>query len=333
MTTVPERSQRSERDPYLPFRRTLLPPERIRELSRRRPARVVRDTLLCWAIIVAAWAAAAWIDAWWAIALAIVVVGNRYYSLFIIGHDGLHRRLFDSARANDLFADIFTLAPIGAITRINNRNHLKHHRYLATEADPDRHKHGCFNKATRPALFSYLVSLTSVVRSVRHVFFSRGDTAAEETEPRPRYRLRDLALLLAVQAVLLVTLTLLFGWWGYLLLWWIPVFLLAFLADNFRTFVEHSQPRGDAAADQHRLVTNEPPWIEAQLFAPMNMHYHAAHHLWPSIPYYNLPAANAELRKSPDADQLTWRGSYLGYLWTYFRALPLEECRPAPVRA
>ena len=318
-------------DPYLEMRRRLLAPERIRALSKQRPARVVADTLVCWAIIVAAWLTAWWLGTWWAVAAAIVVVGNRYYALFIIGHDGLHRRLFPTQRANDLFADVFVLAPIGAVTRINNRNHLKHHRHLATEDDPDRFKHGCFNKSTKLALVSYIVALSSVIRSLRNVFF-KGSDRPTDPEPRPGYRPRDLAILAAVQAALLVSLTFLFGWWGYPLLWLVPVFLFAFLADNLRTFLEHSFISSDAEADRHRLVTNEPNWVERQLLGPMNMHFHAAHHLWPSIPYYNLPQANAELKAAPGAEALTWRRSYFGYLWSYFRALPLEECRPAATR-
>jgi fatty acid desaturase len=318
-------------DPYLPYRRTLLPAQRVRELSRRRPARAIRDTAICWAIIVGAWAGAASIGTWWAIAIAGVLVGNRFYALFIIGHDGMHRRLFEKGTINDLFADAFVYAPIGAINRINSRNHLLHHQYLATEDDPDRHKHTCFNKATVPLLASYLTAVSSVVRSLGHVFFPHSSASGRATRaPRPSYRLRDIALLVGWQLVLFGVLTWLLGWWAYLALWWAPVFVFMFLADNLRTFVEHSQPEADQSADSHRLVTNVPGWLERQLLAPMNMNYHAAHHLWPSIPYYNLPVADAEMRRAPGADAISWRGSYLGYVWRYSRVLPLAECRENP---
>ena len=320
---------------YLELRRSLLAPGRVRELSRRRPARVVRDTAMTWAIILAAFALAAVVHTWWAELVAVVVVGNRYYSLWIIAHDGLHRRLFDTQATNDLFCDLFALAPIGAITRINNRNHLRHHQYLGSEEDPDRHKHGCFNKATRPALIGYLTAVSSAALSVGHVFSSgaRRADAPPPGETRPSYRVRDLAMLVAWQAVLFASLWLLFGWWAYLLMWWLPVFVFVFLADNLRTFVEHSQPEADSAADDRRLVTNNPGWLERQLLSPMNMNYHAAHHLWPSIPYYNLPQADAEMRQSPLAGAITWRGSYLRYLGHYFRLLPLADCQRAPAHA
>ncbi len=67
--------------------------------------------------------------------------------------------------------------------------------------------------------------------------------------------------------------------------------------------------------------------IERMFVAPMNMNYHAAHHLWPSIPYYNLPIADHEMRCSPAAPELQWRNSYFGYLLTYWHALPIESCK------
>jgi fatty acid desaturase len=63
------------------------------------------------------------------------------------------------------------------------------------------------------------------------------------------------------------------------------------------------------------------------LLAPMNMNYHAAHHLWPSIPYYNLPVADREIRYRPEAAGLEWRGSYFAYLLRYWLRLPLAECQ------
>ena len=68
--------------------------------------------------------------------------------------------------------------------------------------------------------------------------------------------------------------------------------------------------------------------------SPMNMNYHIGHHLWPSIPYYNLPIADRELRAIPaqKREGLNWRGTYAGYMWSYYVALPIEECRHSRLR-
>lgn len=295
----------------------------------------MQDAAIAWIWIFAAWSAAAYLGTWWAIAAAIPVIGNRFYSLYILGHDGLHRRLFDDFAMNDLVCDLLILAPIGSITRINNRNHLLHHQNLANESDPDRHKHGCFNKVTRLELAGYLTAVTSALRSVRNVLapLPGESDAADDRENGVTYRARDLAILFGAQLVLCATLSLLFGLWGYLPLWWVPVFLFTFLPDNLRSFVEHSHPESDERADEHRLITHLPNPVERALLAPMNMNYHTAHHLWPSIPYYNLPAADAELRSSVSSGTLLWRRSYLGYLWSYTARQPIEECRKRTMSA
>lgn len=119
------------------------------------------------------------------------------------------------------------------------------------------------------------------------------------------------------------------GWWAYPALWAMPVYLFTYLPNLVRSFVEHSHPEHDDVADDHRLVTFLSNPVERMFFSPMNMNYHIAHHLWPSIPYYNLPIADAELRSKPEAlrEGLNWRKTYFGYLWQYYVALPLTECR------
>jgi fatty acid desaturase len=316
---------------YDRYRKVLLTPEEVKVYSRLTWWPPVRDTAFAWLGIVLAWMLVARSSSPWAFAIALPVIGSRYYALFIIGHDGLHRRLFRSRRANDLFNDLFIMAPIGAITRVNNANHIQHHEQLATESDPDRHKYACLTKPTLFALLAYVSGANSIFKSIRNVFFGgatrSGSIADARTDDRQRYTLRDLTILLGAQGLLIGGLTWAFGWWAFPLLWLVPVYVFMFLMDNFRTFAEHSHPESDAKADEHRLITYLANPIELMFFAPMNMNYHAVHHLWPSIPYYQLPAADRAIRGKPEAAGLEWRRSYLAFLLRYAMALPLEDCR------
>jgi fatty acid desaturase len=328
MTTPSRPTERAaSRDPYQPYRSTLLTPAQTKELSELRPGIAVRDLSLAWLTVFAAWALAAVYTTWWTVALAMVVVGTRFYALFVIGHDGLHRRLFSDRTRNDLVCDLFILAPIGAITHINNRNHLAHHRYLATEMDPDRHKHACFNKTDLTEVLAYMSGITSVLKSARNVFLREGPAKPAGEVAREGYGARDLVILAGVQITLITGLTWAFGWWGWPVMWLVPVYFFTYLGDSIRSFAEHSHPEADDLADEHRLITYVSSPVERMFFAPMNMNFHAAHHLWVSIPYYNLPKADALMRAHPLARDLEWRRSYVGYLIRYALALPLEECR------
>lgn len=316
------------RQTYLPYRTTLLSRPDLARLHQPRPARMVLDTLVNWIVIVAAWSAVAWWPAWWTVALAMPVVGTRFYALLIIGHDGLHRRLFDSTRVNDLWNDLFVLGPIGTITRLNRVNHIRHHHELAAPSDPDRYKYAA---AERPSRSEYLFALTGfsfIPRAVRNVFFpSRpAEPAAEEPAPQ-RYRLRDLLIIAAWQLALIGGLSLAIGWWAYPLLFLVPIYAFAFVMDMVRVFCEHSAMTDDSSADRTmRLVSFRSNWVERQFFAPHHMNHHIPHHLWPGIPYYNLPEADALIRRSPRLDEtLVWRESYLRHLVAYWRWLGLAD--------
>jgi fatty acid desaturase len=78
----------------------------------------------------------------------------------------------------------------------------------------------------------------------------------------------------------------------------------------------------EEADERKRMITYTSTWLERQFFAPHNMNFHTAHHLWPSIPYYNLPEADRLIRArieqgGPD-DNLVWRRSYVRYILSYW---------------
>ena len=318
------------RSPYLPYRHALLSAAQIKQLSTPKPWRAIVDAAICWAWILAAMGLVAYHTTWLTVLLAIPVIGNRYYALFIIGHDGLHRRLFPTIKRNDFWNDLLIMAPIGAITRLNNRNHLAHHHHFTTEKDPDRHKHACFNKADRPEFLEFLSGVASFWKSAIAVLLTwqggknRNALARSASDS---HTLRDFVILASWFAILAGGLTWLIAWWAYPVLWLLPVYAFMVLGDNFRSFAEHSHPERDQAADRHRLITYTSNPFERMLVAPMNMNFHTAHHLWPSIPYYNLPTADRLIRQHPAAAELEWRGSYFAYLRTYWSALPIAECK------
>src|SRR6185369_4759345 len=131
---------------------------------------------------------------------------------------------------NDSFADLFVFGPVGAITRLNNRNHLRHHRHLSTSDDPDLHQFTCTNKYQVYLLLAYLSGTSSLYRSFRNVFLRPTDAqnvVAEET--RERYTVRDVALIVIWQIALIGGLTYFVAWWAYPVLWLVPLYLFAFL--------------------------------------------------------------------------------------------------------
>jgi len=249
------------------------------------------------------------------------VIGSRFYALYIIGHDGLHRRLFGTVSRNDLWNDVFILGAIGAITRLNRHNHIEHHQLMGSLQDPDRYKYLRSQIRSAYRLLLDLTALPLILRATSNVFRKRGQVTPQ-VSGSGGYRMRDIAILAGWQAGLFLSLSLAIGWWAYPLLWLLPVYMFTFAADLFRVFCEHSTVEDAACvSDSRRLITFRSNWFERQFVAPMNMNFHAVHHLWPSIPYYHLARADALVRSRSASSELLWRGSYFGYLRSYLRGL------------
>ena len=275
----------------------------------------------CWALILLS----VWLFAversWLTFALAFLVVSSRQQALLNVEHDCIHNHFVPGRRWNERVGIVMAASPCGSPFYASRARHLAHHRLLASAEDPDARLHTSDDKRTAGGVLRYF-ALGLVGGYAATVMFEPEAVAVE-----PSLRRRDRRNVLLAQAVLVVVFTLLFGWWAYPLLWLVPVYVFTYLADNFRAWVEHSHPEEDAAADRHRLITFLSSPVERMLFAPMNMNYHAVHHLWPSIPYYHLPAADREIRTQAQTLGLEWRGSYLSYLVRYWLALPIASCR------
>ena len=296
-----------------PYRDILSHGERT-QLSQPRPERVLIDIATAWLLIFGAWTSIWILGMGWAVPCAMIIIGNRYYSLYIIGHDGLHRRLHRDARTNDLINDTLILAPICAITRVNRLNHMQHHRTLGAASDPDLFKYRSREHLSPLQMLISFTGLPLVMQALHNVFSPK---RSEGSPGRPEYRTRDLALLALWQIALIGGLTYVFGWWGYLLLWLVPIATLTVAFDLLRVFVEHSvehETTETKVADRLIMVTSSS--LERLIFAPNNMNHHVAHHLWPTIPYFNLPAATRMLEERVQAsgERILRRSGYCAYL-------------------
>lgn len=322
------------RNPYAGYRQ-ILHPDEVRRLSQLRAAPALRATAIAWLQIFVAWIVVALWPEWWIVLLAIPVIGTANYALHILGHDAMHRRYLPDAKRNDAVADLLLYGPIGAVTHISGRNHLLHHLRLASEDDPDRHKYATAEKATRIDLLLYLSGLSNLLPVIRGVLLRRAsdvsaagqghDTAASRGGDAIGYTARDVAIIIGWQALLFLGLTWSISWWAYPVLWLFPVYAFRYCGDEARQFMEHAHLEPDPIADEHRLITYVSNPVERLFFSPNNMNLHAAHHLWPSIPFYNLPEADRLLRERNTSNDLIWRGSYLATLRDYWRALPSQN--------
>jgi fatty acid desaturase len=310
--------------------------EEMRKWMKPRPARVIADLLLNWFGIILAIYLMGYFKSPVAYVLGAFWIGFRQYALFIMGHDGAHWCLHTNHKINDWLSRWFILGPMFMSLEDGRRNHLEHHKTLGTAADPDRYLHSLSNKNSVSAFLLFCSGLATFGKTVRKVTTVRQpakDVSAQSAEDSTEKDNSAFLLFIKQRIPILVAqppIIALFWFcqiplWLYPLLWIAPIYFGVFLPDEIRAFCDHAIPSvPDEAVDVNRLVSFEPTWLEAMVYSPYNMNYHAEHHIWPGVPYYNRPQVYQFLKSHP---AVTYRKSYTVFLFSLVRKLPLAPTK------
>jgi fatty acid desaturase len=321
---------RVETDQSRAFLATLSPAKRavIRELHHVRPA---------WnamALVYAAlWVGTAFVvvqvSSWPVRVLGYLVMGASLHSLGVLMHEGVHGNLFRK-RGLDRWGAFLLGAPTlvsGTAYRVTHRLHHQHNR---TEQDPDEFGNYVRGPRLLSALF-YLWGVIGMLVFLVHVpvhAFRRG-TSRDRLQILLEYGL--LALLYTVVCLWAVRA----GALPLLLHGWFYPMLVVIAIVNIRGWSEHMLTQPGSALTQTRTVRSN----RLVRFFLCNLNYHLAHHLVPSVPWYNVPRLHAILEEELRAAGAYYYRSYLRFLWDAIRigvhghAPPLQPNADRPLSA
>ena len=277
---------------------TALAPLVPRELFRRHLGRSLGGIVPVWIGIVATWWLAGTVGTWYALLIAVVLVGTLQYHLNVMGHDGLHFLLCDSRRVNDLLCRWTLHGPHGAPLGQMRSNHLNHHTQFGSASDLDRQYYDTSRFAGDVPFLRWLAAsilggmTVPIMAKLLGLRRARGQPA-QPTGPQPTGRLADLMSVLLSQVWIAAATGLLTGWWwAYLPLWLLPMLTVMVGLNSIRSCLEHAQPGQDAPA-LSSFVSNR---VESFFLSPFNMNVHAEHHLIPAVPWHALPALRQHLQ-------------------------------------
>jgi len=283
-----------------------LPKEIVQRLTRRSGWRATAAIAHDIVVLALAIGAALW---FWpnplVIVLAVVIIGTRQHALFVVAHESAHYLLYDNRRLNDLAGR--ACAMLQGLSMCTYRViHRLHHNNLYGELDPDTALHGGYPRGKAYLVKKLLKDLSGLTAWKTYAYFLGGAPALntstnvalrplDDTSPKLREAARtDRNLVIAVHIVALA----LFAWSGYLVqylvLWVLPLVTVVQAILRLRAIAEHGATTDFSSPLTAARTNLGPAWLRWALF-PHNVNYHVEHHLYASVPQYNLPELHREM--------------------------------------
>jgi fatty acid desaturase len=311
--------------------RAMLTKRELMELSQISSIRSALHIIIEWILILTAiWACERFWEPWLYLA-TIVVIATRQHSLMIMLHEGTHYRLCRNRKINDWVSELVLAWPVLISARSYRANHFAHHRYLNTDRDPDwvrrrGDQNWVFPKRPREMAVLLLGDLTglgavALVKLLRTV-------ASRDTDVSKGFLMARYLYYAAVMAIAFRTGT------AHLLLlyWFVPLFTCLVCIFRIRSIAEHSA-LGAARTPYAGTRTTLLSFLERIFLAPNNVNYHLEHHLYPSVPFFQLPRLHALLCAKPEFRQAHMTRGYVGVLRECVAdadSLAKGEARPRP---
>lgn len=225
-----------------------------------------------------------------------LAIGALQHRISIIQHEANHYLLFRNRKWNDWIGAVFAYS-IG-FTMSYRRIHYRHHARLGDSDDPDLPNYIDYPQTALGFAADILRNASGYAAAMQFLrqVLGAGRESGEQASAKIHAGAGENPLgIVVAQALIFAAFALTVGWLDYFLLWALPLATAAKTLAHFRNVVEHAHTRSTHSPLRYRTL--ESPAIENFFFAPLHFNYHAEHHFYPQIPYYNLPRAHEILKK------------------------------------
>lgn len=271
----------------------------IRALSQITGWRTVLAIAIDWVVIVAMFVFAMQVSQLWAWVFAGVVIAGRQHALLVLMHEASHYRMFKDKGLANAVSNWLCAYPvlIRATTENYRTGHIPHHQHVNTQRDTMIVQK--MKKA--PQEWAFPQSKGMFLKNLLKDVFGRGirdlKNFNDDGIPREKKSLikSDLTLFLLL---VIGTISWFELWFPVLVLWFLPVFTILPVLLRLRYTAEHYAVKGTSDLTSSRNYFG--PWWERAVLYPHNINYHLAHHLFPAVPFYNLPKLHALLLTIPE---------------------------------
>jgi fatty acid desaturase len=238
-------------------------------------------------------------------------------------HEALHGNLFRRPMFDQWIGFLLAVPTLFSASAYKVA-HLNHHRYTRSEQDQDEFSYSCRTHGQYVALFYVSFLIGSILYMILVPL-----KAYEMASPHSRRRIiteYTLMFFAFTGAVILATIA---GHAKWLLWYWMMPIGVAVLLSNVRALSEHmgTHGKGDAILKTRTVTSN--PLVS---FLMCNLNYHLEHHLFPGVPWYNLPKIHKLLTPIYKSKGAEVRQSYAAFALRCLRRIP-EPVDSLPTKA
>ncbi|WP_374029269.1 fatty acid desaturase family protein [Bdellovibrio bacteriovorus] len=217
----------------------------------------------------------------------VVVIAARQHALLVVMHEGAHFRISKNIKVNDFISNMLAAYPVMISTLDYRVHHTAHHKYTNGEQDPDWVRKIPLQEWQFPQSKSAITkTLLQQIAVGGWQWISLMVKMSKKDWKKGFY-----------WAALLGTVAVTGTWKEFLLYWMVPLATLFPMFQRIRSISEHFGLVRSHELNGSRNTLAGP--IESFFLSPHDVNYHLAHHLFPSVPHYNLKSLHKSLRAHP----------------------------------
>ncbi len=235
-----------------------------------------------------------------------IIAGLQHHLLTLL-HDAAHDRLHSNKSLNNFLADFFCGIPIFNFFRFYKFFHLQHHRFTGQEEkDPELliYKEIGFKyqfTKKKDLLFMLLKEITGYSTIKSFVVYFKYISQMQNDGRIKKITANEIIYLL-IWITLFSLISLMIGFKSLFLLWFFPGLFILPLMIRLHGYGEHLS--GYPESILKSTINHNLNLITRFFIYPISSSNHVVHHLYPSIPWYNLSKAKKLFLKNEESKKL-----------------------------
>lgn len=217
--------------------------------------------------------------------LAFIIIANRQFANYLVGHEGVHGLISKNKLINDTVGKYLCLFPIYVSFDTYKTYHQSHHSFLGTNLDPDKKLYDFYPKKRSTFILTTLsYFLTGGMMRDFFIYFTPFYVIYKSKSIKKIFS-GDALSYLVFNLIVLVSVFYFNMGIQYLLFWILPlIFFIPYY--YFVSALQHGliNLKGEEL-NSRNIIGNA---FLMEILLPCRTNYHGIHHQYPTVAFYNL---------------------------------------------